>query len=335
MELSIGGASINEDLITSGYARWQQETFPRVFNKLLRLANQTLPPVPAASEFKLQYDTINDHKIVQQAPLDKRSIKVKIIGPFSELEISRTSRILQSFPLDGTVSDGSINMPLFVDALGNMEGRFLVASNVSDKGGDKGAFLPETSMMPGIPGIGMLVSLAFAPQALFFCDKESTRYEHILFGLGVYDNEQPMFKIHDYVLPVTIQLSLEDFANINELRRLISSVMNCTGESEGSNSNKDETVVKQDPTPMQSSIKEVVLKILLKERSVLPPRNAPSELSWNLSKSGDNKDRVFDSAFVDVAYPELTTPPSLKKLDELIVTRRRKELVAYMEKVKM
>lgn len=327
VELSSRSVTISDKLITQGYARWQQESFPRIHNELEReICRKHEPP---KDEFNLLVDTINNNMIIPQAPWNQRHTEVQIEGPFSELEVNSPTRILHSFPTNSKVSEGSINCPLFTDNPSNLYGRALVAANVSDKGSLQGAFLQETSLMPAIPGIELLISLTFAPQAALVCDDTQTRYDCALFGLGANVKQKPAFELHDYILPVTIQLEPEDFTTIYMLRHLISTLME--GIADGSV--KEEFTNNSYPTNIKEDIKRTVMKIVSKERVLLPPRIPPATLTWPTPACKGPNELVTDD-FESLTYPPLATPPSLKKLDGEYASKLRAELKQYLDKIK-
>lgn len=203
VELTKGASSINTELINRGYARWQQEIFPRVFNELLRAECRSKHPEAGEElpkqEFAMEVDPINDNRIIKQVPMDQRTAQARLDGPFSVLELMRVNRIVQSFPTGGKISERSINSPMLADNPSNLYGRFVAAANVSDKGDAEGAYLEQTSIMPAIAGVGLLVGLTFSPQAVFVRDKTGTRYDCALFGLGGDVKKVPFFGLHDTI----------------------------------------------------------------------------------------------------------------------------------------
>lgn len=80
--------------------------------------------------------------------------------------------------------------------------------------------------MPNIPGLGLIITLLFAPQIEIRRNKDRTRYVNVIAGLGLDpETDAPYFAEHDTVFNIDVNLDLEDFEWINHLRYTMSQLV--------------------------------------------------------------------------------------------------------------
>lgn len=315
VELTIRGECINEELVEKGYARKQEEFYPRKHNHLERARCQGFESrfFDAETEFARRIDTMTDHKSIPHPPMGECSKPIFLIGPKSPLETS-TEGILLSNPGKATIYPDSVNSILLIDDPSNWYGRLTVAANVTKKGDQ--TILHETTLMPAIPGIGILLGMIFAPEVTFKRSDDKSSYELARFGLGASPEKRPFFAEHDFSLPVAIKLTKEDFEDVNRLRFYISWLLMNTPTENLS------TLSDEEKNDLMNNIKKLILQILAKDRPVLPPRYVTDNLMrWPTDDQSDHIKwkRLF---YGDGIYPLFPYPP-LHKLDVATAAKLR------------
>lgn len=318
VELSIRGECINKMLVEQGYARKQEEFYPRKHNHLERARCQGYESrfFDAATEYSRRIDTMTDYKSIPHPPMNECSKQLSLIGPKSPLETT-TEGILLSNPGKATIYPDSVNSILLIDDPSNWYGRLTVAANVTKKGDQ--TILHETTLMPAIPGIGILLGMIFSPEVSFKRNDAKSSYEFARYGLGASPEKLPFFAQHDFILPVTIKLTKEDFAEINSLRFFMSWLL-LNAPTEGLTTLSDE-----DKNDLMSNIKKKILQILSKERPVLPPRFVTDNLMrWPTDDQSDHT-RWKRVMYGDGIYPNFPYPP-LHKLDTVTAAKLRKAM---------
>lgn len=312
VELWDGDSCINKELISAEFASEIEENFTRKHNHELRKSLQSGPKshhFGAAKEFTNRRDTLVARD-VQSPPYDRCRIKLCLNGPTSPLETSPISLMINSDSSD-TVDPTSVNSVLLYEDPANACGRLLVAANATQS--QRSVVLHETTAMPDILGLPVLLALIFAPDAIIKRNKELTGYECIQFGLGCDpDTRIPYFPKHDCILPVTINLDDEDFHDFNNLRFLMSySVM--TQPTEHLPSLEDETKL-----DVMQNIKNLILKILDKKHFPIPSQayGAAKNGRWMIEDQSDNVKYYYEEILHGGGLYHLWQRPPLYDLNE-------------------
>lgn len=147
-----------------------------------------------------------------------------LAGPNSPLE-SKLNSVLGNDIDFIKVDPQSINSVVLNGDIGGFSSRLFIASSVTRNRLD-GITLRELTMMPRLKGITELLVLIFCPKMVLRCDEEKTRYTVLQAGLGCDPiTKFPLFPTHDAIFPVNVEITDDDFAEINALRGAISGLL--------------------------------------------------------------------------------------------------------------
>lgn len=147
--------------------------------------------------------------------------KIKLDGPYSPLE-GRLYGLCREKLTGIAIEASSVNSVLFDPYPFDGKQKLLVAASMSKR--DQKVVLHQTTMMPHLPGMATLLSLIFGPIAEVRCSDKKQRYTSVLAGLGCDANFKPFYGEHDCLIDIDVELSEQDFCNINELRSQMSYV---------------------------------------------------------------------------------------------------------------
>lgn len=271
VKLFTGNAScVNEVLKSAGFAQTCEESYTSRVNHEIREDNQRSSRFGADIEFKRRTDKFNVPTAPHPPKVQCRET-VKLSGPHSPLETTISGTSANSYSSGITVDPTSVNSIQLVDDPSNIVGRLLVAANVTKS--PKGVVLHETTSLPNIPGLAVLIPMMFAPDAVFKRSDDKTRYEYIHFGLGADADYKAYFPEQDGVVNVNIELELEDFEDVHQLRYCMSNLMLKQPDEEIS-SLDDGTKFE-----LLEEVKKVIVRILGKNRLQLPMSYAKPESS--------------------------------------------------------
>lgn len=130
--------------------------------------------------------------------------------------------------------------------------------------------LHETSLMPDIPGFTLLMALIFAPQTALKLNNDGTRFEYVRAGLGCNPIDgRPYFLKHDLILPIDIDISIDEFATINKLRYAMSKIVDDRVYADST-----------DTIDYLGDIKDYVVEILSRERLSIAPLSSIVTKNW-------------------------------------------------------
>jgi ATP-dependent RNA helicase TDRD9 len=307
VKLWIEDLCVNEELIEAEFAQECDENFPSKHNHQMRMKIQALSRMWYGPE-KEWYGHPNRMIVthVPPPPKSKCNTKLMLSGPHSPMETSLIHVLLNSRPFDITVDPFSVNSVVLFDNPANIHGRLLVAANVTT---NKGRIsLHETTMLPEIPGLPMLLAMIFAPDVIFRRNEERTKYECMQFGLGAYtDDSSSLFPEHDCVLPVNFHIDQKDFWDVNYLRFLMSHLLT-TEPNDQISSLKDE-----EKSDLLRRVKSQIIKILSKNREPLVLSYASHDFkNWKTEDQSDA--RRWQDVFVGGGiYHHIAHPPLVKE----------------------
>lgn len=146
--------------------------------------------------------------------------KLQLSGPFSplETEVHPLSRFGKSKSVG--MDANSVNAIVLDTEPQERHEKLFVASSVSETRGN--LTLRETTAMPSIPGLAVILALTFAPVIEIRRSNDRTRYTSILTGLG-YDERtlMPYYAEHDSLFRVDVELDSDDFAHVCYLNYLL------------------------------------------------------------------------------------------------------------------
>lgn len=218
----------NQKLLKEGFAQECEESYASKLNheKRMRDINTLDKPIDPKVEFAAVIDKhyIKTREI--EAPNKKDCNRViNLIGPYSPLEAN-----LRAISVDVTgyvrVDSTSINHILLNDEILSLHDKFYVAADVNLASKNQNVKIRETTSMPKIPGLSVLLALIFSPYAELRRDKDKTRYISIITGLGLDKNfGKPYFQERDAIQCVDFSLQEDDITDINRLRFHLSSLL--------------------------------------------------------------------------------------------------------------
>lgn len=216
----------NKKLIEDGYAEECDESYVSKLNHQKReylLYRSTHPADP-----KEEFSKVIDNERIQNVlppPLEKCKQQVTIIGPISPLETALRG-ISKLFVTTVKTDQSSINCVLLDDEFTHTQDKFYVAANITCNARNENILVRETTVMPNLPGLSVILALIFAPYAEIRRNKEFYRYESVLTGLG-YDveNKRSYFTERDAFQPIEFDLTPGDLHKINCLRNMMSNLL--------------------------------------------------------------------------------------------------------------
>lgn len=208
--------TLNEHLVLHGYAQHSDDAYlnrvDEIAREKMRFNNNFVPE-------KLEDKLVDD---IFALPTGMLTDSVKLDGPYSPLE-EKIYGLCQKSPIGITVEISSVNSVLFDPYPFDGTAKLLVAASMSKR--DEKVVLHQTTMMPHLPGMATLLSLIFSPLAEVRCSDNKHRYTSVLAGLGCDENSKSCYGEHDCLIDIDVELSQQDFSQINEMRSLMSFVM--------------------------------------------------------------------------------------------------------------
>lgn len=281
VSLWAGQLNINQTLIKLGYAKDCKESFPRKDAHFDRLKNQSSRSqwFNVAEEFQQKVDKIATNP-VPHPPMRSCTKFLTFTGPLSPMKCKVNSIFANGSP-SCSVHPLSVNSILLYDDPSNFYGCLMVAANCTTTNNAE-TILHDTTLMPNLPGLPVLMAMMFSPEVVFKRNDDMTRFEYIKFGLGCSTCRRvAMFAEHDCVLPVNIELTKEDFDEINEFRFFMSYLLMTKPGEIVPGLKKDEKF------ELLSGIKTLLMKILSKKRRILTHTFAPSSEDWIVDNQED------------------------------------------------
>lgn len=280
VQLNTAKDNWNFDLIKKGFAEDAEESYMSKMNHEFRLRSQrqrvALPKKPE-EEFKERVDK-SKKKIVPSPQRLCCHNKQKLIGPFSPLEMGLRGLARIN---NGSVSTdvSSVNSVVLKESMLKFRDKFCVAANVTVNPKNHKVTLRETTMMPSIPGLAVILALIFSPDAQLRRDEKKFRYLSAITGLG-YDAErnQPLYGERDAALNIDFELSPDDMDMINDLRFLMSKMLLTDPDK-----NYPDLVRGQKAETLKQ-IQDLVLKIFAKNRSPLEVSEPEVVYNWNVDQ---------------------------------------------------
>lgn len=270
----------NTKLIEMGYGQDCEESYISKMEHERRLNRRiTCRSHGPEIEFAQKIDKIAlKNRKIKHPPFEKCINKISLIGPFSPLEMSLNG-ISRGSARKVIVQGNSVNSVIVNEEVLNFHTRLFVAAEVISSSKSNNVVLRETSMMPNIPGIGVLLGLIFSPAVELRRDATKSRYVSALFGLGFDKNlQQPYFGEHDCVLNIDVELSNDDIAMANHLRYSLSHLLFTKPSDDVPDILDGEKLI------TMKKIKEFILRILSKHRSPLEIRPPVEPFQWNVDQ---------------------------------------------------
>ncbi|XP_065082926.1 probable ATP-dependent RNA helicase spindle-E [Ochlerotatus camptorhynchus] len=321
---------INSELIRLKFAQYAEESYISKLDHDQRERKQR----EMSFDEDIRHEVYNSSKMNQtmyvedeledvSPPEEKLRCKVLLSGPHSPLETTASATVRSSVMKPVTIENDSVNSILLDSNPQDTHEKLLVGAYVHEQGNR--LVVRQASLMPNIPGFGVLMALIFCPTCQVKKDEEGTRVVSLLTGLG-FDKTtgESLYPEHDLAMTLDIVLSDDDIVEINALRYTMDTILH---------TDQDQTVPKFGDISIENlkaKVKQYIIKILEHERKFMDIRHAPNDYSWRIeedanpveSLSSSSKKRkqdfnIYDNAIFPLLPPLNLLPVSAKQLDFL------------------
>ncbi|OAD56842.1 putative ATP-dependent RNA helicase spindle-E [Eufriesea mexicana] len=313
--------SINQCLIEKRLAIKKEENYFSRFNHNLRLQQSDLSDEQCYHYEKLQYNQDYIPDIYPNPPaVTECCTTVNLRGPFSPLELELTHLVVAGRDKKVNMVSNSVNSVLLDTDPEDFSQRLLVAGSVSQSVRGHNLTLYNTTLMPRIPGLTVLLTLIFTPYMELRRNNFGTYYTGALCGLG-FDpvTKRSLFPEHDIEIHFDVEITITDLQFINRLRHWMNFGMQINHQSEGSN-NMEEFII------CQNRIKNALLNLIEKERKVQTPELIKDFDKWNLYDKNlllhSNKPSIITSIYRLHNALELEETSELQEITEHVMKLR-------------
>lgn len=282
--LQVLGVDWNSKLLKEKFAQKCEESYlskiDHEHRRSRQLENHFIPP---EESFKNKINNDKEQSIIPSPPLSKCTHLVKLKGPFSPLEITLQG-ISRMISTSVNVEPSSVNSVLLNDEIQSPRGKFCVAAEMTVNPKGKHITIRQTTMMPNIPGLDVILALIFAPTAELRRDKTKSKFISVLTGLGYDENlKRPYYAERDASLLIDVCLTEEDLDRINHLRYCMSHLLILDGNSETPD------LVDGEKVNTMEMIKLLILEILNEDREVIDVTHPDNQMLWGIDQAGTTK----------------------------------------------
>ncbi|XP_012537164.2 probable ATP-dependent RNA helicase spindle-E [Monomorium pharaonis] len=247
--------NINDGLIEKGYAVRREEKYLSKHNHELR-ANVNNVNVMSIEEKEFYEEEQYDKHLDYPNPPTEEECKfsTKLQGPHSPLEMELIQLNSTGRGRKIIIDGNSVNSVLLDNDL-NQSRRLLVAQSVNQTSKDS-LILRNTTFLPNISGLAVLLALSFAPRMELRCNSRRTYYTGALCGLGPIndDSNRAVYADHDMEIHFDIEITMDDIKEINKLRHWINTGMRL------SDSNDEDIVI------CQNKIRQILIELRDKQK---------------------------------------------------------------------
>ncbi|XP_058117846.1 probable ATP-dependent RNA helicase spindle-E [Anopheles ziemanni] len=263
------GLSINQMLVASRDAQPSEETYLSKLNHQKRVRIQREISFNPHFRKSIENDDsellrfIDDDEQNFELPPELLRLRLSLHGPHSPLVMGCTSALFSGYDKVVTIESESINSVLLDPSPQDTHSKMLIAACVNESGGRR-LITRNTTVMPNIPGISLLMTLIFAPTCLLKKNKKDTRVTGVLAGLGLHPEQGvSIYPEHDLSLAAEVDITTEDIADINSLRYSMDSILQ-------SGRNEDTQLLSEfSVEALMVKVKEYLIKILERERNII------------------------------------------------------------------
>lgn len=310
VELFVNGKSVNEYLVSKGYARKVGEPYCSRLNHNERenVQSSVSPWFSRAEEFKDKESNILKIS-VEPPPLNDCNTIIRLDGPHSPLETQIYEITLNNL---GTISidPTSVNSVVLDEEVQNYDGFLMVAAEVH-KNQSRDYTLYNVTSMPNIFSLPVLIAMIFSPNMMFFANNEM-EFEGIRFGLG-YDPHT--FEAYNYeqdcYLPINYRKEfLGDIQDINQLRFNMSTLI--TADSESVEMSDDQKL------KLMNDTKRLILKIMTKKRIRVEPTSFSPNRGSNWRTKFSPATHFSNDTFKSGPFCSIQLPTNRKTKDQHI-----------------
>ncbi|XP_044735251.1 probable ATP-dependent RNA helicase spindle-E [Chrysoperla carnea] len=222
--------SINQILLDNGYATPSEESYLSKWNHEMREAQLNMEK-DQREKYNIQqaeYATIFN-ALTQDVPsptAQECRRKLTLRGPFSPLETRVYGVNVSSHGHTIRVDPDSVNTVLLDSEPQDSHERLLVASSVTSNQAGTNLTLRYTTLMPNLHGFSALMALLFCYKMELRTTDDGTKYAAALCGLGYdKDTNRSLFRDHDILINIDVDLTTNDINLINSLRYFINAAL--------------------------------------------------------------------------------------------------------------
>lgn len=293
----------NEKLTSEGLAEACDESYLSKMDyenrRLFRAAGKFETP---EEEFKEMIEENFQQPYIEPPPETRCSKRMRLQGPYSPLEVtlSSTSRAIRG-AID--LERSSVNSILLNDDLQSFRKKFCVAVEITGSANRNRIMLRETTLMPNLPGLAVILALVFSQHVEIRRDKTKQKYVSILTGLG-YDNKlkRACYGERDASIDIDFDLTEEDIETVNQIRYCLSLLLQLKTDEQVPD------VVDAERIVTLGKIKSTLLGLITKKREFLEIMQPMDNFDWNVDQQ-DAKLRTNplgpDAALEFIAIPPL------------------------------
>uniref|UniRef100_A0A182SZY6 Tudor domain-containing protein n=1 Tax=Anopheles maculatus TaxID=74869 RepID=A0A182SZY6_9DIPT len=273
--------TINKELIRLHHAQESEESYVSKMNHEKRQRVQSDMELDAMYAVQIKNDNSEQQRYLEdddpinlQLPRDMFKVRLMLRGPYSPLEIKCSSTVFSGYRKPVSIENASLNSVLLDTNPQNPHSKLLVAGCVNESSGNT-LIARQTTMMPNIPGLPVLMALIFAPTCQLRKDPEQTRAVGLLAGLGIDPRTgNSIYPEHDMSLAVDITLDEEDIGDINALRYTMDSILH-SGHNEQTQLFGEFSI-----ESLMGKVKDYLIKILQRERAVQENHGMVHDFRW-------------------------------------------------------
>ncbi|KAH1007345.1 hypothetical protein HUJ04_004591 [Dendroctonus ponderosae] len=258
-------------------------------------------------------------------------------GPFSPLEASVYGCISMSNSKSVKIDGSSINTVLLDTEPESRHGRLLVAASVGQSVDGTSLRLRQTTLMPNVPGLPMMLAATFCPNMEPKVTADNSLVGAILCGMGCHETtNKPLYSVHDMLIHLDTELKIEELEMINKLRYLMNNGIRTMQEMELNTPRHDDMLA------IQINIKDHLFSLLNMERSPIDRQVAPCHSSWGtpgglgqLKPNLDNDDQdiwglLWFVKVADIGERDKDVLKNLEDMDHIVFGLRPFEAIACL-----
>ncbi|KAJ8936602.1 hypothetical protein NQ314_012217 [Rhamnusium bicolor] len=204
--------SVNQQMLEQGFAEPSSESFLSRADHEKRQQVQKAEN-PNLEAVRLSFDKVINYQDFEAPKIGENCKSIQLKGPYNPLEMKIYGSIASAANKTVDIDGSSVNTVLLDNESRNFHTSLLVAGYVGQTGNGARLRLRQTSMLPSIPGLPMLLSLLFCPTMRVKLTEDGTRVASILCGLGYNEyTNKPYYPSHDLTLILDTELT-EDEVN--------------------------------------------------------------------------------------------------------------------------
>ncbi|XP_050500207.1 probable ATP-dependent RNA helicase spindle-E isoform X2 [Diabrotica virgifera virgifera] len=281
---------------------------------------------PRAEAVRLSFDKVQSYDDFDAPQMSTRGKTIYLKGPHSPLEMKVYSCLESSNNKTIDVEGSSINTVLLDTAPQDPHTRLLVAAYVSQSANSDHLKLRQTTLMPNIPGLPMLLTLLFCPKMSPKVTDDGTKVASILCGLG-YDpiTLKSYYPSHDFILTLDTELTEDEVNRVNCVRFAMNQGLKVMAEVAFEHANPRDMLLKQ------KELKNSLMELLHADRRSVERSSVPYANVWHKNNfestiltSGMDENQIWPLLdFVKLCNREGYHPEVSKNLNDLDLMARK------------